>query len=209
MKREYYSDSIAGFLGSKPEDILGRLVMNSDFSVEQTQRDAWLKQIDILKSTLAKHTGTIYFEYSIPRMGKRIDVVLIVKAVIFVIEFKVDEKEFTAYATDQVWDYALDLKNFHEISHNHFIAPILVATKAKDISVIMATTPQTDNLSLPIKTNVNLLGKVIDSVLLFAPSGFINREEWEKGRYQPTPTISSRDKSSRSSRDIHLIILIS
>ena len=67
-------------------------------------------------------------------MGQRIDVVFLIGAVIFVLEFKVGEKEFTSYAKDQVWDYALDLKNFHETSHEHFIAPILIATEAKSIN---------------------------------------------------------------------------
>ena len=32
-------------------------------------------------------------------------------------EFKIGETEFTLAGTDQVWDYALDLKDFHEASH--------------------------------------------------------------------------------------------
>ena len=122
MKREYYSDSINGFLSSSPEEILGILAMNNDFPLEQSQRNAWLSEINILQSLLSAYQGTIYLEYSIPRMGQRIDVVLLIGAVIFVLEFKVGEDTFHSYARDQVWDYALDLKNFHETSHNHFIA---------------------------------------------------------------------------------------
>ena len=48
-------------------------------SLEQTQRDAWLEEIDILKKVLSRFDGSIYFEYSIPRMGKRIDVVLLIR----------------------------------------------------------------------------------------------------------------------------------
>ena len=161
MKREYYSDSIAGFLNSKPDEILSKLVRNNDFTLEQTQRDAWLDEITILHNTLSCHQGSIYFEYSIPRMGKRIDVVLLIGPVIFVLEFKIGEKEFTSYARDQVWDYALDLKNFHESSHEHFIAPILIATKAKTANSVVAITPQNDTLLFPINCNVELLGKVL------------------------------------------------
>ena len=63
-------------------------------------------------------------------MGKRIDVVLIINNVIFILEFKVGEKEYLHTAIEQVWDYALDLKNFHQPSHNAVIVPILVATEA-------------------------------------------------------------------------------
>jgi hypothetical protein len=68
----------------------------------------------------------------------------------------VGEKEFTAHAVDQVWDYALDLKNFHETSHDKLIAPILVATTAKTAKPIVPITPQSDGLLLPIKSSFDL-----------------------------------------------------
>src|SRR5688572_15607078 len=114
MKREYYSDSIANFRNTAPDEILGKLARSNDFALEQTQRDAWLEEINILQKVLLRFQGSIYFEYSIPRMGKRIDVVILIGPAIFVLEFKIGEKEFSSYALDQVWDYALDLKNFHE-----------------------------------------------------------------------------------------------
>lgn len=189
MKREFYSDEIAGFLKSSPEEILGKLAINNNFSLEQSQRNAWLAEIDILHSILSPHQGTIYFEYSIPRMGQRIDVVLLIGAVIFVLEFKVGEDVFKSYAKDQVWDYALDLKNFHESSHKHFIAPILIATNAKTATPTVATSPQNDKVLFPIMTTVELLSTVIENVLCFAESGNIDRTQWENGRYCPTPTI--------------------
>ena len=162
---------------------------NNDFTLEQTQRDAWLEEISILHKTLSYHQGSIYFEYSIPRMGKRIDVVLLIGPVIFVLEFKIGEKEFTSYARDQVWDYALDLKNFHESSHEHFIAPILIATKAKTANSVIAVTPQNDKLLFPINCNVELLSNVLENVLLFLTGDCVDRTQWEAGRYSPTPTI--------------------
>ncbi len=189
MKREYYSDSIGNFRNTKPDEILGRLARNNDFPLEQPQRDAWLEEINILQSNLTPFQGTIYFEYSIPRMGKRIDVILLIGPVIFVLEFKIGEKEFTSYAQDQVWDYALDLKNFHESSHEHFIAPVLIATKAKSAIPFVSATPQNDKLLFPIKCNVELLGKVIADVLQFIEGNDIDRTQWESGRYCPTPTI--------------------
>ena len=133
MKRSFYSDTITNFCSAPLETILGILASNNEFSLELTQRAAWREEIDILKSILVNYNGSIFFEYSIPRMGKRIDVVLIIQNVIFVLEFKVGEKEFLLNASDQVLDYALDLKNFHETSHQHLIAPVLIATDAKDV----------------------------------------------------------------------------
>ncbi len=189
MKREYYSDSIATFLKTKSDEILGTLTRNSDFDVEQNQRDAWIEEIHILQKTLQGHDGAIYFEYSIPRMGKRIDVVLLIGPVICVLEFKIGEKEFLTYATDQVFDYALDLKNFHESSHEKLIAPFLIATKTDSAAPIVATTPQNDKLLFPIKCNSALLDQTLANVLRFADGPDIDRKQWESGRYSPTPTI--------------------
>src|SRR5262245_26470697 len=114
MRRELYSDTIAGFLDKQPNEILGTLAENNVFGLEPSQRDAWLQEIQILAGILARYRdrGAIYFEYSIPRLGKRIDVVALIDHVIFVIEFKAGERQFAAHAIDQVCDYALDLKNF-------------------------------------------------------------------------------------------------
>jgi len=189
MRREYYSDTIANFLKTDPDTILGKLAQSSEFALEQTQRDAWLEEIRILQNILQSHKGSIYFEYSIPRMGKRIDVVLLIGSAILVLEFKVGEREFTSYAIDQVWDYSLDLKNFHETSHECFIAPILIATKAKVNTATVSTTSHNDKLLFPIKSNEELLSQVIDNVLRFVEGNEINPSQWESGRYQPTPNI--------------------
>jgi hypothetical protein len=189
MKREYYSASISNFLDTPTDAILGELVRNNDFALEQTQRDAWLIEITTLKSILKTHQGSILFEYSIPRMGKRIDVVLLIGPVIFVLEFKVGETKFQSYAIDQVCDYALDLKNFHEPSHEQLIAPILIATKATGSEVDISQTSHNDNLLIPITCNLALLEKIVADVLNFAKGKIINPEEWENGRYCPTPTI--------------------
>jgi hypothetical protein len=148
MNRAFYSDSISNFLDSSTEKIFAVLALRNQFSLEQTQRDVWLEEIKILKEILPKYRnmGSIYLEFSIPRMGQRIDAVVLIGAVIFVLEFKVGEKEYHSYAVDQVMDYALDLKNFHESSHEQFIAPILIVTKAKNSYTTISPTPHNDKL---------------------------------------------------------------
>jgi hypothetical protein len=189
MKRAYYSDTITKFLHLASDEILGRITRNTEFASETSQRDSWLEEISILKNALSCHHGSIYFEYSIPRMGKRIDVLLLIGPAIFVLEFKVGEKEFTSHAIDQVMDYALDLKYFHESSHEQFIAPILIATKAKSNTLSIATTPQNDKLLFPIKCNIESFGEALNGVLKFVDGSEIAQREWEEGRYCPTPTI--------------------
>src|SRR5713101_9271245 len=106
------------------------MVRRNDFDLTGTQRDAWLEQAEILKRALAGHQGALYLEFTIPRMGRRIDALVIIGPVVFVLEFKVGEREFSSSDIDQVVDYALDLKNFHEGSHGVHIAPVLICTEA-------------------------------------------------------------------------------
>ena len=189
MTRYYYSSSISRFLQSAPNEILGTISQASEFSDEFTQKNAWLQQIDILKQTLQGWEGFVYFEYSIPRMGRRIDVLLIIKHAIFILEFKVGESEFLNSAIDQVFDYALDLKNFHETSHHHLIAPILIASKGAHYINSISTTAHGDNILYPLKANSENLRLLIEQVLDFITGEHINVAEWIAGRYQPTPTI--------------------
>lgn len=189
--RAYYSDRIEDFLAHSPDTVLGALTRGGSFSLETSQRNAWLVEIDILREAFERYRGRgkVYFEYAVPRLGKRIDVLTVIDHVLFVIEFKIGEAEFTASATDQVWDYALDLKNFHETSHDKPIAPILVATRADTVASVIAATSQNDGLLLPIHATPDSLKDVIDRVLEFCDGSLIDAETWDSGRYCPTPTI--------------------
>jgi hypothetical protein len=190
MNRAFYSDSIKDFKLKSVSEIQGILSDNNEFSLEKTQKDSWKYQIIELQKILQPFNGSIYFEYAIPRMGKRIDVLLIIKSIIFVLEYKVGEKDYQSHSMDQVWDYALDLKNFHETSHDRLIIPILIATKAQKTDMVLSTSHKADNLLDPIKCNSESLGKIISLALqFFDGEQIIDIKSWEEGRYQPTPTI--------------------
>ena len=204
MRRSYYSASISDFLNTNDDQILGELARSNQFNLDQTQKGAWLDQITILKRVLINRTGRIYFEYAIPRMGKRIDLLLIIGPLIFVLEFKVGESHFTSSALDQVTDYCLDLKNFHETSADHFIAPVLIATASRHMKPIVCETRGSatravidtssalpdDKVLSPITSTVSQLNDVIDNALQFASCDpDIDADIWERGRYCPTPTI--------------------
>lgn len=189
MKRDFYSGTIEEFLYLDSRQLLGHLTQNNDFDLVQTQRDAWIEEIRILKKALKDYRGNIFFEYAIPRMGKRIDVALLIGAVLFVLEFKVGEREFPMYAIDQVWDYALDLKNFHETSHDVCNAPILISTKALETKYCLIFTYHDDHLMFPINATPTTLKEIIRNVLSVSNEDDIDAEKWNSGRYQPTPTI--------------------
>lgn len=189
MNRSYYFDSIESFLQTSPPGIIGRLTERSEFPVGPDQVFAWRSEIEILQTALSGKTGAIHFEFAIPRMGRRIDVLLLIGPVVFVLEFKVGAREHSTHGLDQVCDYALDLKNFHETSHDLYIAPILVSSEARNIEYHVTQTPQNDRLYHPIRTNGRSIRNVIDSVLAFSGGDEIDPTLWGKGRYSPTPTI--------------------
>jgi len=189
MKRCYYSASMADFLNTDESAIVGELVLNSDYSTERTQTDAWQFQIEFLKQALGNRRGFIYLEFAIPRMGKRIDALIVDQNVLFVVEFKVGATEFLGTDVDQVWDYALDLKNFHETSHALVIAPLLIATEATPLDKPDKIVAGADDLFAPIRVTTDGFRDVYDMVLASSTSESIDHEVWTTGRYSPTPTI--------------------
>ena len=191
MTRAFYAADIASFLAASPNTVLGELAQNSGFAIETTQRDAWRMQVIILQNELQTFAGRgrIFFEFVVPRLGKRIDVLALIDYVVFVIEFKVGESIFSSAAVDQVWDYALDLKNFHETSHRCVIAPVLVATQATRVNTIISSSSHDDGVLQPIKATPDLLEPTINSVLQLTEGEPIDGFIWESGRYRPTPTI--------------------
>ncbi len=190
MLNYYYSDTIGAFLEKSPEAIIGEISINGRLGHISTELYAWEYQIKLLKEVLQQRAGHLFFEFTIPRMGKRVDCLLMIKNVVFVIEFKVGEKEFYKHNVEQVWDYALDLKNFHKPSHNLLLVPILVATKAKMPQVSLMTSSHNDNLVNPVLANASGLAKVIEDVLdFFQDPSNIDVKNYVEGSYSPTPTI--------------------
>lgn len=189
MTRAYYSAALSDFIRHDPEHILGVLASRHQFALEGTQRDAWLAQIAILKRQAPAFgvDGHILFEYSIPRVGKRVDVVLLTNGVVFVLEFKVGAKRHTSHAVDQAHDYALDLKNFHEESRGRFIVPVVVATEADGVA--NSPVSSDDGVFAPLKANGRDLGAVISDALASTHAPLIDPVSWRESAYRPTPTI--------------------
>lgn len=189
MNRAYYSDFIDKFLVEDSDSIYGKISGKYDLNkLNIQQSNAWKSQIQILKSSLNPFKGKIYFEFTIPRMGKKVDNVLIINNCIFVIEFKIGSNLFDKYAINQAFDYGLDMNNFHEGSHKKNIIPILVADKSDEIQIEYIKS--VDNLYETVCTNSDSLEKVISSTLkFFNDSENINYINWENSSYKPTPTI--------------------
>ena len=158
----YYQSSIASFLEGADEVVLSQLTKADDHAeIKSTQRDVWADEIAALKEQLSGVDGNILFEYSIPRLGKRIDVVLIVGGVVFVLEFKGGDSTVSKSAIDQVWDYALDLKFFHEGSASAPIVPVLIPFAVKSSDLRFDRSKYHDEVYEPV------VRRGIETVLLF------------------------------------------
>jgi hypothetical protein len=186
--RAWYGASITDFLKAHPDTIFGELVRNSNFALLPTQKGAWLAQIRILQDRLIGLTGSVFLEFNIPRMGRRIDAVLLVGPVVFVIEFKVGESTFDRAAVDQVWDYALDLKNFHEASHSVSILPLLIVTGASK-SAPFDLHADEDKVYRPILVHPTEIHEAIDRTLRTVTGEVVYDQQWSRAPYHPTPTI--------------------
>jgi hypothetical protein len=186
--RYWYGASIGEFVGESSDAVVGQIVTNAEFAVLPTQRDAWLSQIAFLRSQLGDLSGSIFFEFNIPRMGRRIDVVLIVGPVVFAIEFKVGEKTLDRAAKDQVWDYALDLKNFHKASHHVAIVPILIATEATQCPPLELCADK-DRVYRPLLATEAAFRAAVDAALTDVSGDIIAAAAWSSAPYHPTPTI--------------------
>lgn len=190
MLNYYYRNSIDNFLISSDNEILGSIDYGNNFDTIALQKRAWEEQIPLLKEALEGYRGDIFFEFSIPRMGKRVDALVIIHNVVFVIEFKVGEYQFLNYNIDQVWDYALDLKNFHKPSHSALLVPILVATDASSRKIEIEFTSHNDNLLRPILANAQTLRTAISQVVNdCVQADRLDGQSYAQGAYMPTPTI--------------------
>lgn len=191
LRRFGYGDDVSSFLASSDEEVIGHLTRQSSFNVDQTQVYAWQGTMDVLRRALnyVCSRGYLFLEFDIPRMGRRVDAVLVLDHVVFIIEFKVGAKAFLPADIDQVVDYALDLKNFHEPSHHAPLIPLLVATHARSEIVSVATSAAADGLYEPICCSAETLAEAIRHGLAFAEGERIDPHAWVTGRYRPTPTI--------------------
>jgi hypothetical protein len=184
----YFWAPVPAFLSTDPASVLGTLAAANTFPLDQQQRDAWEEQIEILKRALNGASGAVFLEFEVPRLGSRIDAVVVSGCAVFPIEFKCGEEHFHLADYNQAWDYALDLKNFHEASHHAPLFPILVATAARRSDADWQPA-HGDGVRPPFRCQPGDLGRVIHRGLAGVGGDPIDGAEWGSASYQPTPTI--------------------
>lgn len=186
--KAYYSASIKEFLGHSSNYIAG-VIHSNNASAETAiqQSNTWKQEIQILKEQLEDFTeGRILFEYIIPRMGKRVDVVLLHKNIVFLLEFKCGDNEYRSSAYDQVYDYALDLRNFQKESHDKLLVPIMVSTAAPEVKNNIV---ENERIIEPLRCNATNLATAIHCIAAEFHEAPFDYLSWENSEYLPTPTI--------------------
>ena len=188
--KAYYCNSIPGFIRDNSTSIIGQLDRHS-FEVNKDQSDAWENQISELQHRLEEcgMECDIIFEYDIVRLGKRIDVILLIRHMVFSLEFKNGKNIFTAQDAQQAEDYAIDIKNFHKVSEDLYVCPILIATTAPPYSKNDSGCYPDKQIYLQRENIETLIPKVSAISDLYGDDGEIDFEKWFNSPYYPTPTI--------------------
>lgn len=198
MSRCLYNSSFTDFLNTDDNTIFGVLCDRYHGEALTTTREAWKSEISIMKDILdrfANKDGQIIFEYDIPRLGKRVDVVLLFEGIVFCVEFKVGESRILESDIDQVLDYALDLKNFHKFSEDRIIAPILIATNYRNSSTNIQMSVYDDRVVNPLVSGKAGVSHLISEVLRYFPNETSVNPNWIISPYAPTPTIIEAAKT--------------
>ena len=185
---------IKDFLSQTEESIVDKIA--NQFHYEHTdisanQYEAWRKECSDMKSVLEGYDGRILFEYSIPGLPRVIDVVLLIKNVIFVLEYKYRSDSYNSEDyKNQTLGYAMRLKHCHSQSNNKIIVPILVATDAEAMSNQLKYNErdQIYNLQFCNSSSLkNTIEKVLTSVSTIRDAKW--EESWENGIYKVSPTL--------------------
>lgn len=188
-----YIATIKEFLNQERLSVLGTLHNNYHGDALTTTDEAWMGEIDILQQVLVpwkEENAQVIFEYEIPRLNKRIDVVLLLRGIIFCLEFKVGKKDALQADVEQVMDYALDLKNFHRFSHDRVIVPILIPTNRISSTSKFQSSVYDDQIYNPLISGADHLQGLIANILSHANA--TDKEiidNWIISPYTPTPTI--------------------
>lgn len=190
--RYYYSSTISEFIGEEETSIVGKLTGSSQHDINKKTSSSWKEEIKSLKEALKNYSGrgSIYLEYNIPRMGRRVDAIVLIDGIVFILEYKTGRQTFNQSARNQVWDYALDLKNFHADSKDRILAPIVVAPCALNEDCQLTPKSSADKVYEPLFTNTSQLRVAIQNILDQAtvqPSQ--TDDAWANSGYEPTPTI--------------------
>ena len=218
LNAAYYADSIEAFLRASDDEVYAPLASPHGYTLAPEQLSAWRLQLPVLRAAVAELPARfaggpapwIHLEFDIPRLGRRVDAVLVTASCVVPVEFKVGATTIQQLDYEQAWDYGLDLKNFHAPSHAAPIFPILCATEVQK-SQRRWRPPHADGVRPPFCANA---GSLVDAISLACDAATlgipvtsnlitIDPATWGTGSYSPTPTIIEAARSLYARHTVH------
>jgi hypothetical protein len=191
-----YCNSIKDFLVANPQEVLKEIkdkTIISDPDIERNQIRAWGNEIPELQNQLKNFQGSIIFEYSLKRLGKRIDVVLLIHGIVFSLEFKTGEKNPEGIGKDaqqQAGVYAFDLKNFHKASEDLPVCPVLIPNLAPDDNIADFDVSLSDR-PMPLQIiKIDALSELINKIVQDNKNpAEIDLKDWLDSPFHPIPSV--------------------
>ena len=200
-----YNKLVAEFLAENDVDSLAHEIEKGadGFAATGKQWDVWEKEIQVLRSVLTDdfNDSRVIFEYTIPRIHCRLDVVLLHHGHVFVLEFKGHEKQskrnngVTKRNKQQVERYARYLKACHSLCHECTIFPILVGIDSNRKEIATACDEfHVYEVSIADQKSlvdvINQLSAMEDGSKTCPDKDYSNwMVSWIDGAYSPSPNI--------------------
>lgn len=194
MNPYQYATTIKDFFSTDENAIIGILTQTNAFDSKRTTIASWKEEISTLKTALNEYKvedGFVAFEYTIPRVDGRIDCVIGLRGVLFVLEFKTGDTRDINADKEQLLQYVTDLKNFHFESYDLPIAPMWVVPSA-DVPIARVMRPTTNEnifglMSVCDTTISEVFKKVLTSE--YANKVKVDADNWLHSPYCPTSNI--------------------
>lgn len=195
MSAFQYASTISDFFNKSEDEIVYILTDNNNFSsTRRTTIDSWHEEVRTIRIALNSYkeeNGFLAFEYTIPRVGGRIDCIIGLRGVLFVLEFKTGEEQNPDTDKEQLEQYVTDLKNFHFESYDIPIAPIWVVPNAA-LEPCNISKPKTNKQIFHISTVCNnTISECIHEILSkdLGSHESIDMNNWLYSPYCPTTNI--------------------
>ena len=116
-------------------------------------------------------------------------------------EFKCGDVNYRQSTSDQVCDYALDLRNFHKESLDKLLVPIMIPTEASAMPCVIC---EHERILEPICCNASNIANAIHAVTShYNDEPDFDYNKWETSAYYPTPTIVEAAQALYQGHNVH------
>ncbi len=218
--RAWHRGTLAELLEANPRQVAAELTAASterSLSATVQALEAWTGSVRMLQRTAetliedAPSAADWYYflEFEVPRRSRRIDAVILADDTIIVLEWKVGASRYDTAALWQTEQYALDLRDFHEGSRDHYIFPILIASEAPAITTGSSHEPGrlVQRVQVANPTNLDQVIRASWESARGTDRAKLDPVAWEEAAYRPTPNIIEAARILYETHDVREISL--